>query len=442
MAHSTTRSVITIDLHAAAIRWSALVLIAFAATAGAWFAERWYVGSVVAEYAPGADQGGIDMANIAARWAPADPYAHWRLAALQEENFSADNLQQAVREYELAVSLSPHDYRYWMELGREFDASGDADAAEKALGRAVELAPAYSYPRWYFGNVLLREGKLAEAFAQLRPAARNDEVMRPQIFSLAWQAFDKDADAIAKFVCPSSLEQMQFAEYLVSANAFDDALRMWAIVPASDRKADRTLADRLQDTLIEKRQFRKALEVMRDIAAPGVRLPQAEQFWNGGFEDAALTPGLKPFGWTIESRPQVRVEVDKRSHSGQHSLRFDFRVSGKSDTNQASQTIATAQNTTYRLECYFSTQGLNSAGMPVITIADTADNSILATSQPLPTGTNDWQRLIVDFKTKPGSEGIIVNFSRAACDALQTQCPIFGSVWYDDFSLQRLEGRS
>src|SRR2546421_2896751 len=144
MLQSKSPSIITINLPLAAIRWPSLFLIAFLAIVGGWFSERWLIGNVVADYAPSAEEGGIDMASLGVRWAPADPFTHWRLASLEEENFSAENLANAVREYELAVILSPHDYRYWMELGHGLDATGDTDGAEKALGRAVELAPAYS----------------------------------------------------------------------------------------------------------------------------------------------------------------------------------------------------------------------------------------------------------------------------------------------------------
>ena len=437
MDHSKSPSIIIINLPVAAIRWPLLFSIALLAIVGAWFAERWYIGNVVADYAPSAEEGGIDMASLGVRWAPADPFTHWRLASLEEENFSAENLANAVREYELAVILSPHDYRYWMELGRGLDATGDTGGAEKALRRAVELAPAYSHPRWYFGNMLLREGRLNEAFEQLRPAARNDDAMRPQVFSLAWQAFDKDVDAIVRVVCHSSLERIQFANYLISADAFDDAMRVWISISPAERKEQRALGEQLQQTLLDKKQFRRSLDVMRDLAPDAARLPVAEQFWNGGFEDAALTPGVKPFGWTIDSRPQVHVDIDKRPHGGQNSLRFVFRVPNKSDANQVSQTIAVEPAIAYRFECYARTENLNSAGTPVITILDAADNTTLASSQPLPTGTTDWQRITFDFKTRTKSEGIILSFSRAACEATQL-CPIFGTVWYDDFNLQRI----
>lgn len=147
------------------------VAAALLAILGSWLVVRWYVGDTVAEYAPTVEQGGIEMARLAARWAPGDPLTHWRLGSLEEKVFSAENMADAVREYQLAVTLSPNDYRYWMELGRALEASGDRESGEKALRRAVDLAPAYSHPRWHFGNLLLREGRMAEAFEQLGHAA-------------------------------------------------------------------------------------------------------------------------------------------------------------------------------------------------------------------------------------------------------------------------------
>ena len=139
------------------------------------------------------------MARMAVEWAPGDPLDPLATGLVQQEKtFTAENLARAVREYELAVQASPYDYRYWMELGRALEASGDPDAGEKALLRAVELAPAYSHPRWHYGNLLLRQGKLDQAFAQLARAAEADEVMQPQIFALASQVFGGDVDKIAR----------------------------------------------------------------------------------------------------------------------------------------------------------------------------------------------------------------------------------------------------
>ena len=131
---------VTIHFKPAGRRW-VLLLPALLAILGSWFVARWYVGNTVAEFGPGVEEGGVDMARLATKWAPADPLTHWRLGSLEEKAFSAENIAAAVREYQLAVALSPNDYRYWMELGRALEASGDRDGGEKALRRAVDFAP-------------------------------------------------------------------------------------------------------------------------------------------------------------------------------------------------------------------------------------------------------------------------------------------------------------
>ena len=85
------------------------------------------------------------------------------------------------------------------------------------------------------------------------------------------------------------------------------------------------------------------------------------------------------------------------------------------------------------------TENLYSGSTPVVTIIDDADGTALASSPPLPTGTHDWQRIALDFKTKPKSDGVIVKLAREPCNETKI-CPIFGTVWYDDFNLQRSNG--
>jgi Carbohydrate binding domain/Tetratricopeptide repeat len=418
-------------------RWL-LLLPALLAILGAWFAVRWYVGNTVAEYAPSVAEGGIDMARMAARWAPGDPLTHWRLGSLEEKVFSAENMADAVREYQLAVTLSPNDYRYWMELGRALEASGDRERGEKALRRSVELAPAYSHPRWHFGNLLLREGKLGEAFEQLGHAAEADNLMRPQVFDLAMRVFDGDVNEIAKVACVSPAARMQFAIYLSTIEKFDDAMRMWATISPADRRAQKELSQEFKNSLIRAKQFRAAIEVMSETD-PDTALPHLEQFSNGGFESSLAPAHADSFDWVFTSRSQAQIGIDSRAHNGHGSLRILFRAPNTLEKIQLSQTVIVEPGAQYRFECYVRTEDLISASTPVLVIHDAVDSVTLTQTAPLATGTNDWQHVVLDFKTKPKHDGIIIGFFRAPCSEGQI-CPIFGTVWYDDFNLQRIDG--
>ena len=428
---------VTIRL-ASGTRWL-LLLPALLAILGAGFAVRWYVGNTVAEYAPDVAEGGIDMARMAVRWAPGDPLAHWRLGSLEEKVFSAENMADAVREYQLAVTLSPNDYRYWMELGRALEAAGDRESGEKALRHAVDLAPAYSHPRWHLGNLLLREAKLGEAFEQLGHAAEADNLMRLQVFGLAMRVFDGDVNEIAKVACVSSAARMQFAIYLVAGKRFDDAMRMWNATNPADRGQLPELSQEMKRGLIEAKQFHSALAVMREIE-PDANLPQPEQFWNGGFESDLRLASANLFDWVIDSRASAQVAVDSHAHSGQRSLRIVLRAPKTLDTIHVSQTVAVEPGARYRFECYVRTEDLISASTPVLVVFDAVDNATLAASNPLPPGTRDWQKVTLDFTANPQHDGITVGFHRAPCGGDGQLCPIFGTVWYDDFNLQRIGG--
>jgi len=329
--------------------WRWLLLIpAVLALLGGWFAVRWYVGNTVAEYAPEVAQGGIELARMAVRWAPGDPLTHWRLGSLEEKTFSAESLAATVSEYREAVRLSPNDYRYWMELGRALESSGDPESSEKALRRAVELAPAYSHPRWQFGNLLLREGKFEEAFNQLGRAAEADVQMRPQVFELAMRVFGGDIDQIAKVACATPAARAQFAIYLVNVQKVDEATRMWGTIAPADRRAQPALSKEMEDALIGAKQFRAVLNLRRELE-PDANLPVVGQVWNGGFENPLTASLADPFGWQVNSRPAAQVTIDSLAHTGRGSLRIAFRSSSTLEKIHVSQTVVIEPGAQYRL---------------------------------------------------------------------------------------------
>ena len=433
MSLANSRATFTIPLPALGAR---LLLLAplFLALVGGWFSARWYFGQTISEVATTGDAPNLDLARVAVRWAPDDPFVHWRLGVLEQENFNASNLEGAVREFESAVRMAPTDFRYWDELGRALEAAGNPAAAEAALRHSVDLAPNYYFPRWHLGNVLLREGRLQEAFPHLFRAADANPQLWPQVLNLAWQAYDGDVDLIASEACKDPAVRITFAIYLVGVQKYDDAVRLWKTLPAQQRAELGGNGRDLRKDLFDAKQFRSALEITKDLESGSPAGINPDEVSNGGFEQPIIIPTIKAFGWSIGNGVQAQISIGDLGHSGHHSMRVIFNAANKIDHINAWQTIAVQPNTHYHLECYARTERLSSASTPVIVVADTADAQPLATSVPLPPGTNDWQRVSVDFTTK-NSDGITISVSRLAC-SVGDVCPIFGTVWYDDFNLQ------
>lgn len=400
-----------------------------------WFCLRWQVGATVSEVATTGEAPNLELARVAARWAPDDPFVHWRLGAAARRAFTANNAQETVREFEVAVRLSPNDYRYWEELGRALETTGDRVGAEKALRRATFLAPNYYHPHWRLGNLLLRSNRYEEAFQHLFRAAQANEELWPQVINLAWQAYDGDVDRIANEACKEPNARVLFATYLVGLKHYDDALRLWKTLTPDVQAKVLSPGRTLRNVLFTAKQFRAALEVHRDLEP---HVPDPEVFSNGGFEESITLPVASLFGWTMGSNVQAQISIINEGHGGQRSMQLVLSATNRLDRINASQTIVVQPNTKYRLEFYARTDDLNSASTPVVTIFDPKYGKGIASSAALPTGTNGWQKYSVDFTMSDG-DGIVMMIGCLPC-SVGDICPIFGTVWYDDFILQRASG--
>jgi tetratricopeptide (TPR) repeat protein len=421
-----------------------LVLPLMLAVACSWYALRWYLGNTIVEYAPSLDDGALETARAGLGLAPDDPLAHWTVAGLLKRSLDPALLPDVVRQYEEAVSLSPNDYRLWMDLGVAREQAGDPAGGEKALRRAVELAPSYADPRWFLGNLLLRAGRQEEAFAELRRAGdANPATYRPQIFNLAWQVYGGNAAEMKRAFGESAEARGALASYLSGRGRTDDALNLWSSLNTMEKQDQREVGQELLSALVSAKRYRSALGLFRDLSAEGGAGIEVGQFQNGGFEDekaAAVAGGTSsnPFGWQLKAVAQAQVGFDPRQrHAGARSLRATFNAPGLLNFDNISQLVVVEPSTQYHLECYVRTDDLTSVSTPIIEIVDSTDGSVMATSGALPVGKNDWQPLAVDFKTTARTEAVTVRTGRAPCTMEGGVCPIFGTIWYDDFNLQR-----
>ncbi|MGQ0761883.1 MAG: hypothetical protein ACT4OT_07695 [Acidobacteriota bacterium] len=402
-----------------------------------WFCLRWQVGATVSEVATAGPTPNLELARVAARWAPDDPFVHRQLGAAAQRAFTENSIQETLREFTVAVELSPNDYRYWEELGRALEMTGDRAGAEKALRRAIFLAPNYYHPHWRLGNLLLRSNRYEEAFQHLFRAAQANEELWPQVINLAWQAYDGDVDRIATEACKEPNVRVLFSVYLVGLKHYDDALRLWKTLTPEVHAKVVGPGRNLRKALLDAKQFRAALEVHRDLE-PRDTVPNPDVFANGGFEDLITPPVSRPFGWTIGSNVQAQISIINEGHSGRHSMQIVLSAANQLERINASQMIVVQPNAKYRLEFYARTDKLNSASTPVVAIFDPKYEKGIASSASLPTGTNGWQKYSIDFTMSDG-DGIVMLIGCPPCP-VGNVCPIFGTVWYDDFILQRTSG--
>ena len=414
-----------------------LILLLLVAAVWSYFVVRWYSGNTFAEYF-NTETNSLEIAQRAASMGPDDPMTHWRMGQVLQEVFSLEQQAKAIAEYERAVSLSPQDYRYWTTLGTAYEQVGEAAKAEHALKRAVELAPAYAYPRWYLGNLFVRNGRYDEAFAELRLASIAEPEFQPQVFNLAWQIHGDDAQAVKKAIGENSATQAQFAVYLIGLRQIDEGLKFWNEMSIEDRRANLASGQSIIASLKNEHRYHDALKVWNDIANEQLRT-EVGRIFDSSFEEAGSYGLDMPFGWQDRAAPQVAIDVDaNKSQKGGRSLHWIFQVRTNVGPVQVAQLVPIEPQTEYEFEGYVSTDKLESGSTPQIDIVDPVDEKTIMSSPVAPRGTNNWNRISLTFKTGEKAEAVIVRIVRNSCVSEQTPiCPIFGSVWYDNFSIKR-----
>ncbi len=388
------------------------------------FFVRWCAGNAISQ-----NTIYLEVADLAVSLAPGDPQTHYTAAVLRERTFQPDNLIKSLAEFEQAAALAPNDYRTWLALGQARERGGDAAGAERALRKSLELAPNYSEVRWILGNLLLRQGRREEAFAELRRAAESDSKFTNPAVATAWQIFGGDLAEIKRLLGDSTLVKAALVGFLTREKRLEDATAIWKSLPENDKKI--TFIDNgnlLFSQLKAAGKYLDALQVLTQMSGEEFAVGK---IFNGGFESdvKALNAGF--FDWQLESGAQPQISIDNsQKHGGERSLVMVFNSATGREFRAISQTVAVEPGKNYRLEMFYKSE-LKTTATLFWQIA-AADGKILA-STPAISAAAGWTSLKAEFTVPEKNEAVVIKSVREPCKA--TLCPISGRVWFDDFSL-------
>lgn len=414
-----------------------LVTVAFG-----WFAVRWQLGNMLGEITTPTDPDAEALSLMAKSLSPYDPLTSWLLASARYNPSDPESIKQYAEALEEVVRRSPYDNRWWIELGRAYEQAGQAERAEKAFAKAVELAPNYTYPHWQRGNFLLRAGRGEEAFAELKLSAKLSSIYREQVFSVAWDYYDRDASKLDALAGSDPEMLAGLTKFYASREKADEALISWSRLSPDERERNRAVGALVARALFEKRYFRVAAEFARDLGLE----PEATVggIVNGGFETQLSERPENLFGWYLIKKDKVEIRQDQIvKKSGQKSLRMNFKGFSGGELANLFQYFAVDAGASYRLRFFIKTEDLRSQSPVTVDVAginavDLRKSEVvpdtLATAS-FPNGTSDWQEVVLEFNTLEGVQGLQVRFNRISCGE---GCFIYGSLWVDDMKLERV----
>jgi tetratricopeptide (TPR) repeat protein len=408
-----------------------LVVLLLSALVFGWFAVRWQLGNLLADITSPNEPNAVRTAEFAKTLAPSDPLTNWLTASITKETDP-----EHTAGFETVVRLAPNDYRWWIQLGRAYEQAQRPKEAEMAFKRAVEMAPNYTFPHWQLGNFYLRQERPTEAFRELQTAAENNSIYREQVFSIAWDYFERDSAKLESIVGNSPDVRAGLAKFYAAREFPQKSLEMWNTLSPPQKQKHEEVARIIVQALYDKRFLLSSVEFVNQLGIE--KGAQAETVYNGGFEENISNADNIYFGWKVIPTEKMRVTLNSsKKYEGRRSLEVTFTGFDKLEVNNIYQTIAVKPNVQYALSFWLKTENLKSAGPPKLEVLSATDNQILASSEPFPVGANDWQQFKLNFTVPDKTEGVYLRTSRAYCGE---KCPIFGTFWYDGFKLENVSG--
>jgi hypothetical protein len=423
--------IVALDSRKIHIRIILIVAVLLAVVFG-WYSVRWQLGHMLADLTLPTDKKAQEAASAALNLSPGDPATNWFAASILQR---PEDAEAAIKGYENAVRLAPYDFTYWIELGRAYEQGGRDQDAEKALLHAVELAPNYTFPHWQLGNFYLRRHEDVEAFAELKKAAENNVVYREQVFSIAWDYYEQDTAKVEELAGNTASTKASLAKFYAVKERPNDSLRAWNSLSDEEKQQQQEIAKLIAQAFYDKRFYRSSVQFVRQL---GIE-PDAQigTIGNAGFENSLNNEsGRVYFSWKTLPLDKVEIKTDPNlKHEGNRSLRILFTGFSGIELSNIYQIAAVESPAQYRLSFWLRTENLKSAGPPTLEILNANDDKILASGKPFPVGSNDWQEVEIEFAAPENAEAVNIRTARVYCG---NGCPIVGTIWLDDFKLEKI----
>jgi tetratricopeptide (TPR) repeat protein len=337
-----------------------------------------------------------------------------------------------------AVSLNPHNARYWLDLASIDQVTGDSSAQEHDLQAAQAAEPTMPDVSWEIANFDLLRGDEPSAFRNLATVEEYSPQLRKQALQLSWRV-KPEVDVLLQYV-PHTVDPLSaFLSVLYEQHKLPEAAKVWRTLVSLHQPIDPGYVQNYMSVLLayDYRQIEQAEAVWNDYLRSN---PEAFQYVsadnlvvNGGFEHDVLGWG---FDWQYYKRPHVNVAQETAVfHSGSHSLSVSFDGNGIQDFG-IFQYVPVKPDTRYLLRAYVRADDIVGSSGPRLSVLDPYGSGHRFYTSDDMLGSTVWSARSGSFTTGPDTHMVEIMLLRNA-----PYDPIKGSLWLDDVSITPAEGQ-
>jgi tetratricopeptide (TPR) repeat protein len=376
-----------------------------------------------------------DNWSRAAKIEPTNAENWYRLGRYRQLDFDHADFPLAVSYYRRAVELNPRSAYYKLDLAGALEMSGNSAEADKYYRAAQENYPMSAEVSWRYGNFLLRQQQLPEAYAEIRRAVVVDPKLVPLAVSRSWHS-NPDVRVLLDEVLPNTpAAEWEALSFLVQAKEDTAALAVWNHLIAQKPSINWAKLFAFTDLLISQDRFAEAGSVWRQAtAAEGASSWASERgslVFDGGFEGNLSNGG---FGWCLKGVPGADFDFDtSEKHSGKRSARIAFDGKQNLSFQDLYQVALVAPGTRYRFRGYLRTDQISTDSGMRFEILDPRRGGDLDVLTSNETGSKPWTPEEVEFTTGPQTHLIEIRLRRLP--SVHFDNKLKGTVWVDDVAV-------
>jgi len=410
-------------------RWTAAVI---ATVAAVWFC---YAGAKHAVASHFAGSSNPQDWGRATRFEPDNAEIWYRLGRFRQLDFDSADIPLAISYYRRAIQLNPRSPYYKLDLASALEMAGNIGEADSYFRAAQAAYPISAEVAWKFGNFLLRQNRLPEAYAEIHRAVIVDPKLIPLAVSRVWHS-DPDIHLLLDQVLPDTPEAYSEAlSFLADAQDPTTALVVWDHLIAKDPQAGLKWGIKLTDMLVAQEKFDVARTVWRQSI--GINESSAPAYtgnslvYDGGFERDITGGG---FGWRQSNVKGADFDFDTdEKHSGSRSARLIFDGTQNILYEDLLQYVLVSPGTQYHFQGFLRTDQISTESGMRFEIVDPKDPQHLDLLTKNEIGTLPWTLEQGEFTTGPQTHFIIVRLARKLSERLDNK--LRGTVWIDDVTI-------
>jgi len=374
--------------------------------------------------------------ETAVRLEPADARNWYLLGRSYQYDFEQPDPEAALHALRVSRSLNPFSGDTLLDLAANFDEAGKLTDARGSYLEAERVYPFSAEVHWSYGNFLLRQNEIPDAFKEIRKSLALDPKRSAEAFSRCLRVVPTAAEILDKVVPPNMQSYMDIIFDLTGSAQLDIALQVWSrakLLPEPVKLHDVAL---MVNALLQNNRTADAASVwqqaIQKLAKSIPPDPPGSVLWDGGFEASFPYGGL---GWHFDpviKGVQVAVDTNEK-HSGTQSLRLLFAGRTNVAFSDICHTAIVEPGKSYRLTGWIRTKGLTTDQGLRFVLYSISNGKMASIASPEIHGDATWTPVGLVWTAPPGTQSASVCAAR-----FQSELPdgeISGIAWIDDVAL-------